>query len=157
GPLHQGDRIVFLGDSITEDGTAEAGFQTLLKEWLKVKHAGLGVQIVNAGVSGDKVTDLQKRFDRDMLAQKATVVVICIGVNDVWRGKDGTPKDRYEAGLRDLVGRVRKVGAQVILCTPSAIGERKNGANEFDKTLDEYAAVCRSVAKDTQTSMCDLR
>jgi len=156
-PLQKSDRIVFVGDSITEDGTTETGFQTLLQQWLKRKHDGLGVQIINAGVSGDRVTDLQKRFDRDVLTRKPTVVVVCVGVNDVWRGKDGTPKERYEAGLRDLVARVRKAGAQVVLCTPSAIGERKNGGNEFDKPLDEYAEVCRQVAKDTATSVCDLR
>lgn len=105
GPLQKGDRIVFVGDSITEDGNAEAGFQSLLKEWLKVKHGGLGVQIVNAGVSGDQVTDLQKRLDRDVLAQKPTIVVICIGVNDVlWVPKmlscGGTRTYDVDLGLR---------------------------------------------------------
>lgn len=157
GPLRKGDRVVFVGDSITEDGTVETGFQSLLKEWLKVKHSGLEVRILNAGVSGDMVADVQKRFERDVLAQKPTVVVICIGINDVWRGKEGTPKDRYEVGLRDLVRRVHQAGGRVVLCTPSAIGERKNGANDFDKALDEYAATCRSVATDTKATLCDLR
>lgn len=157
GPLQKGDRIVFAGDSITEDGAAETGFQTVLKAWLKGNPNSPAVHLVNAGLSGDRVTDVQQRFDRDVLAQKPTVVVLGIGINDVWRGKDGTPKDRYEAGLRELVGRSRKAGARVILCTPSTIGERKNGGNEFDKTLDEYAAICRTVAKDTAASLCDWR
>jgi lysophospholipase L1-like esterase len=153
--LKKGDRIVFLGDSITQDGTTEGGFQTLLAALLREKHTGLGIELINAGVSGDKVTDLQSRLDKDVLARKPAVVVIHIGINDVWRGKDGTPRDRYEAGLRDLLARIGKQGAQVVLCTPGVIGEKKN--NSFDKQLDDYAAVVRDVACAGKVPVCDLR
>ena len=155
--LKKGDHVVFLGDSITEDGAAERGFQTWLAVHLRAKHAELAIQLSNAGVSGDKVTDLLARLDRDVLARKPTWVVVHIGVNDVWRGKDGTPKARYEAGLRELAARIAKRGARVVLCTPSVIGERKNGANPWDKQLEEYAGVVRQVAGDLKVPLCDLR
>ena len=45
----------------------------------------------------------------------------------------------------------------MVLCTPTAIGEKKAGANTLDAKLDEYADVSRKVAKDTGAQLCDLR
>jgi len=101
GPLQQGDRIVFVGDSITEDGTAETGFQTLLKEWLKVKHSGLAVQVINAGVSGDKVTDVQKRFDRGAPGCDKRVVAM-----QAWGEKAGVFVPRSYQDQRDWLFKV---------------------------------------------------
>ncbi|MBA4387167.1 MAG: hypothetical protein C0404_04240 [Verrucomicrobia bacterium] len=155
--LKKGDRVVFAGDSITENGITAEGFQTLLKAHLKSKHPDLGVEIVNAGFTGDKVTDLQARFDKDVLRLKPTVVAIYAGINDVWRGQEGTTRERYEEGLTDLVKRGGKAGARVFLCTPSVIGERKPGSNRFDAQLDEYAEVVRKVAGANKLPLLDLR
>ncbi len=159
--LKKGDRIVFLGDSITAGGVGPKGYVTLVKDQLKEKHADLGIEVIGAGVSGNKVPDLQKRLDKDVLAKKPTVVVIYIGINDVWHGeKDpakGTPKDKYEAGLKEIIGKCQDAGARVILCTPSVIGEKGDGSNNLDEKLDAYAAISRAVAKDTKAHLCDLR
>ena len=82
--LKQGDRIVFLGDSITAGGVREKGYVTLVGQAIAKQHADLGVEIVGAGISGNKVPDCQKRLQRDVLDKKPTVVVIYIGINDVW-------------------------------------------------------------------------
>ena len=160
-PLMKGDRIVFLGDSITQAGTGPKGYVTLIANALQEKHKDLGVEVIGAGVSGNKVPDIQARLEKDVLAKKPTVVVIYIGINDVWHGeKDpakGTPKDKYEAGLRDVIGRCKDAGARVILCTPSVIGEKNDGSNTNDPKLDEYADVSRAVAKDLKVPVCDLR
>jgi len=160
-PLMKGDRIVFLGDSITAAGAGPKGFVTLVNNALQEKHKDLAVEVVGAGVSGNKVPDIQGRLERDVLSKKPTVVVIYIGINDVWHGeKDpskGTPKDKYEAGLRDVIQRCQDAGARVILCTPSVIGEKNDGTNVNDPKLDEYADVSRAVAKDRKATVCDLR
>jgi lysophospholipase L1-like esterase len=160
--LRKGDRIVFLGDSITEGGEKNPkGYVRLIRKELEEKHPDLGVEVVGAGVSGNKVPDLQRRLEHDVLARKPTVVVIYIGINDVWHGeKDparGTPKEKYEAGLKDIIGRLKDAGARVVLCTPSVIGEKKNGANNLDTRLDDYADVSRAVARETHVGLCDLR
>jgi isoamyl acetate esterase len=159
--LKKGERIVFLGDSITEAGVRPNGFVTLIKAALADRHKDLGIEVIGAGVSGNKVPDLQRRLDRDVLAKKPTLVVIYIGINDVWHGeKDparGTPKDRFEAGLKDVIKKVQGAGARVVLCTPSVIGEKKAGTNPLDAKLDEYSAVSRAVAKETGAQLCDLR
>jgi lysophospholipase L1-like esterase len=160
-PLTKGDRIVFLGDSITEAGVRPTGYVTLVKKALAEKHKGLGIEILGAGISGNKVPNLQGRLDRDVLAKKPTVVVIYIGINDVWHGeKDtarGTPKDKFEAGLKEIIGKIKDVKARVVLCTPSVIGEKPDGSNKLDAKLDEYADISRRVAREEKVQLCDLR
>ena len=160
-PLKKGDRIVFLGDSITAGGTRPKGYVTLIKKALTEKHKDLDLEIIGAGISGNKVPDLQRRLDRDVLAKKPTVVVIYIGINDVWHGeKDparGTPKDKFEAGLKEIIGKIKNAKARVILCTPSVIGEKTDGSNALDAKLDEYSAISRRVAREEKVQLCDLR
>ena len=159
--LKKGDRIVFLGDSITQGGVSPKGYVTLIRKALEEKHKELDVKVIGAGISGNKVPDLQRRLQRDVLAKKPTVVVIYIGINDVWHGENdparGTSKEKYEAGLKEIIGKIQKAGARVIVCTPSVIGEKKGGGNKLDARLDEYAALSRKVAKDTGSQLCDLR
>ena len=155
------DKIIFLGDSITEQGGGPRGYVTIVTDSLRAKYGEHAPAVINAGISGNKVTDLQARLDRDVLSKKPTVVVVYIGINDVWHfaspGLGGTPKDVYEAGLRDVVSRVRATGAAVILCTPSVIGEKHNGGNPQDTMLDEYSGISREIAKEAGVSLCDLR
>ena len=160
-PLKKGDRIVFLGDSITQAGAEAKGYVTLVKNELADKHKDLDIKVIGAGISGNKVPDLQRRLDRDVLAKKPTIVVIYIGINDVWHGETdparGTPKDKFEAGLKEIIGKIKGAGARVILCTPSVIGEKSDGSNKLDARLDEYADISRGVARQEKVQLCDLR
>ena len=159
--LEKGDRIVFLGDSITQAGVGPKGYVTLIQNSLAEKHKDLGVEVIGAGVSGNKVPDIQSRLEKDVLSKKPTIVVIYIGINDVWHGeKDpakGTSKEKYEAGLRDVIKRCQEAGARVVLCTPSVIGEKNDGSNTNDVKLDEYAETSRTVAQALKVPICDLR
>jgi lysophospholipase L1-like esterase len=160
-PLKKGERIVFLGDSITAGGLGAKGYVTLIKNHMKEKHADLAITIIGAGVSGNRVPHLQQRLEKDVLAKKPTIVVIYIGINDVWHGekdpKKGTSKEDFEKGLKDIIGKIKDSGARVVLCTPSVIGEKTGGANNLDARLDEYAGISRKVAGDTKVDLCDLR
>lgn len=157
-PLRQGECIAFLGDSITAAGAKPNGYARLIDEAVAKSHPERGVKIVYAGISGNRVPDLQKRLDRDVLSQKPTLVFVYIGINDVWHSLHGrgTPKDQYEIGLHDLIKRIRSAGAKVVLATPSVIGEKLAGANKLDPMLDEYAEISRKVAKETGVTLCDL-
>ncbi|HUU90670.1 MAG TPA: SGNH/GDSL hydrolase family protein [Phycisphaerae bacterium] len=164
-PLRKADRIVFLGDSITAGAGGKTGFITLIRSELDARHKDLGIDTVNAGISGHKVPNLQARLDKDVIAKKPTIVFIYIGINDVWHWRTkpdgtmagGTPKDAYEAGLKDLIARINQAGARVILCTPTVIGEKPDGTNERDPMLEEYAAISRKVAGETGSQLLDLR
>jgi lysophospholipase L1-like esterase len=159
--LKKGERIVFLGDSITAGGVSAKGYVTLIKNALNEQHKDLGIEVIGAGVSGNKVPNLQSRLEKDVLSKKPTLVVIYIGINDVWHGeKDparGTMPDKFEAGLKEIIGTIQAAGARVILCTPSVIGEKKSGGNSLDKKLDEYSEISRKVATETKSQLCDLR
>lgn len=152
-------KIVFFGDSITELGVKPRGYVTLIRDHLR--KSGSEVEIVGAGVSGNKVPDLLQRVDRDVLALKPILVIIYIGINDVWhssmKGLHGTTKDEFRKGLIELTKRIRETGAQAVLCTPSVIGEKKKGDNPLDSMLDEYSDITRSVAEEQEVALCDLR
>lgn len=160
-PLREGDRIAFLGDSITQGGIQPYGYVWLIEDALARRCPAKKVEVIRAGISGHKVPNLQARLDRDVLSKKPTVVFIYIGINDVWHQilpkHQGTSKEQYEAGLRDLIARIQNAGATVVLATPSAIGEKTDGTNPLDKMLDEYCQISRKVAASTKVQMCDLR
>lgn len=157
--LKKGDRVVFLGDSITEAGDAAGGYVALVRESIASKQKELGVEVLGAGISGNRVPDLEKRLERDVVGKKPTVVVIYIGINDVWHSLQGhgTPKNEFEQGLRRIIQRVSEAGSRVILCTPSVIGEKHDGSNQLDGMLDEYSQISRKVAGDTKSGLLDLR
>ncbi len=155
----KGPKIVFFGDSITELGVKPRGYVTLIRNHFRT--SGSDVQIIGAGVSGNKVPDLLRRLDRDVLTLKPILVIVYVGINDVWhfsmKNLQGTPKEEFRKGLIELVKRIREAGAQVVLCTPSVIGEKQNGQNPQDTMLDEYSQVTRSVSQELETALCDLR
>jgi len=163
--LKKGDRIVFLGDSITAAANRGNGFINLIRKALAEKCPDLGIECIGAGISGNKVPNLQARLDRDVIAKKPTIVFIYIGINDVWHWrkqkdgsvKGGTPTDKFESGLKDIIARIEAAGARVILCTPSVIGEKPDGSNDRDKMLDEYSDISRKVAAETKVQLHDLR
>ncbi|HUT33023.1 MAG TPA: SGNH/GDSL hydrolase family protein [Planctomycetota bacterium] len=163
--LAKGDRIVFLGDSITAGGGGAHGYITLVKNTLAQECKDLGIEVFNAGISGHKVPNLQARLDKDVIAKKPTIVFIYIGINDVWHWRKnakgemagGTTKEKFEEGLKDLIARIKAAGARVVLCTPSTIGEKPDGTNERDAMLEEYSDISRKVAADTGVQLNDLR
>ena len=159
--LKKGEKIVFFGDSITQGGVGPKGYVTVVKNALTEKHKDLAIEVIGAGISGNKVPDLQRRLEKDVLAKKPTIVVIYIGINDVWHGEtnpaNGTSKEKFESGLKEIIGKIQDSGARVVLCTPTVIGEKKAGTNKLDAQLDEYAEIGRKVAKETKSTPCDLR
>ncbi|MBT3194376.1 MAG: hypothetical protein HN341_17660 [Verrucomicrobia bacterium] len=164
--LKQNDRIVFLGDSITAAGVRPGGYVTLTSQAISNAYAGLNIETIGAGKGGHKVPDCQRRLDSDVLQKKPTIVLIYIGINDVWhwthprvvaRGKKGTTPEDFENGLKDMIGKINAVGARVILCTPTVIGEKTDGSNPDDKMLDQYSDISRKVAKESGSQLLDLR
>jgi lysophospholipase L1-like esterase len=159
--LRKGERILFLGDSITEQGVKPNGYVSLVREELNARHPDLGIEIIGAGISGNKVTDLEKRLVKDVIDRKPTIVVIYIGINDVWHwtlpNLKGTTKEEFERVLREIVARVHYSGAEILLCTPSVIGEIPDSTLGQNPILEEYCAISRKIAKDQGIRLCDLR
>lgn len=159
GEIKQGERIVFFGDSITQSGAGPGGYVTLVREMIQKRQPDSQIEVIGAGISGNRVPNLEARIDKDVLAKNPTTVVIYIGINDVWHSKSGrgTPRDEFEAGLLRLIAKLQVADARVILCTASVIGEKADGSNELDEMLDDYCEVSRQVAEATGSQLLDLR
>jgi lysophospholipase L1-like esterase len=157
--LKDAETIVFLGDSITQQGAGEKGYVTLFRQAVEKSRPDSGIKVIGAGIGGHKVPDLEARLDKDVLAHKPNVVVIYIGINDVWHSTRGQGTDiaAFESGLRNLIKRCNDAGARVVLSTPSVIGEKHDGTNDLDKMLDEYSNVSRKVAMETEATLLDLQ
>lgn len=155
-------RIVFLGDSITEAGALPGGYVMLVADSLQAAYPDKSISVIGAGISGNKVPDLEARLNTDVLAKEPTHVVIYIGINDVWHHFEfdhttGTEPDVYETGLRSLIASIQGVGATVLLCTPSVIGEDPGSDAPVNQRLMQYASISRQVAASTGAHLCDLR
>ncbi|MDA1264871.1 MAG: GDSL-type esterase/lipase family protein, partial [Planctomycetota bacterium] len=149
------ERIAFLGDSITQGGNDKGGYVDQIRGVLNESDEPAAV--IPAGISGHKVPNLLARYEKDVIDEGATLVFIYIGINDVWHSTSGkgTAPDVFEKGLRELVRELKATGADVVLATPSVIGE--DGEGDLDKLLEGYAALTRTVAEQEGATLCDLR
>ena len=159
-PVQAQSRIIFLGDSITEAGVSSSGYVTLVADSLQMLDAD--IEVMGAGISGNKVPDLLTRLDEDVLAHEPTHVVIYIGINDVWHHFEfdhvtGTDPNTFKEGLGILIDRIEESGATVILCTPSVIGEDTESDAEVNQRLGEYAQFIRNTAQERGVHLGDLR
>ncbi|KQM74880.1 G-D-S-L family lipolytic protein [Pedobacter sp. Leaf216] len=149
-------RIIFFGDSITQQGVSKKGYVTLIKQALD----STKYNVTGAGIGGNKVYDLYLRLEDDVLNKKPDLVVIYVGINDVWHKQSshtGTDYDKYLKFYQALINKIQGVGSKVVLVTPSVVGEKKDGTNELDADLNKYAAGIRELAAKNNLPVCDLR
>ena len=146
-------RIVGFGDSITgvyyHTGGRRA-WTEMLGVALQRIYPGAQLQMINAGISGNKTSNALDRIDRDVLAHQPDLVVVMFGMNDV----AAHPQDVYEANLRTIIEKCRAVGSEVVLCTPNAINqgdERRPLAK-----LGEYADIVRRLGGELGTPVVDF-
>jgi len=153
-------RIVFFGDSITEAGVKPTGFITRIGDMLKQKGVDNNYELIGAGIGGNKVYDLYLRMDDDVLAKSPDIVVIWVGVNDVWHKRTygtGTDADKFEKFYNAIIKKLQAKNTKVFICTPAAIGEKTDFSNELDGDLNKYAAIIRNIAKNNNCPLIDLR
>lgn len=155
----QKTRIVFFGDSITQAGVERGGYIDLIRQEVQQRSAGDKYELIGAGIGGNKVYDLYLRLDDDVLARKPDLVVIYVGINDVWHKTSGTGTDldKYEKFYVAIIKKLQAGNIKVAVCTPTVIGELKNDANPQDKDLNAYSEVVRRLATTYQCTLIDLR
>ena len=126
--------ISFLGDSVTQ-GCFELyphstdGFQTVfrpgeaycqkLKRLIETVIPDVTINILNAGLSGDKSYDGADRLERDIIAYKPDLCVVCYGLNDLTRGSEHL--ECYASSLDSIFSRLDEAGIEVIFMTPNMI------------------------------------
>ncbi len=147
-------KVIFFGDSITQAGVGPEGYITQMKSLLP------DYDLIGAGIGGNKVYDLYLRMENDVLSKQPDIVVIYIGVNDVWHKTThgtGTDLPKFEGFYKALIKKIQDNGAKVVLCTPAVIGEKKDGDNEQDADLGKFSNSIRKIAGEAGLPLCDLR
>ena len=153
-------RVIFFGDSITEAGVRPGGYIVKMQEMLAKQNRAADYELIGKGIGGNKVYDLYLRMEDDVLALKPDVVVIYIGVNDVWHKSSsgtGTDAPKFVKFYEALIRKIQAGGSKVILCTPAVIGERTDNSNEQDGDLNAYSTMIRELATKQNLPLVDLR
>ncbi len=152
--------IIFFGDSITEAAVNPGGYIIKLDSILTVKGKHELYDLMGSGISGNKVYDLYVRMEDDVLRKEPDVVVIYIGVNDIWHKRTsgtGTDADKFENIYQAIIKKLKAKNIQVVLCTPAAIGEKTDFSNAQDGDLNEYSKIIRNLAQKNNLALVDLR
>lgn len=153
-------KVVFFGDSITQQGARPGGYIVKITETLAQKNLSSDYELIGAGVGGNKVYDLYLRMDDDVLAQNPDIVFIWVGVNDVWHKTmygTGTDIDKFEKFYTAIINKLLDRHIRVILCTPAVIGEKTDFTNQQDGDLNAYSQVIRNLAQKFHCGLVDLR
>lgn len=152
-------KIVFFGDSITQAGVNPGGYITMMKDMLQ-KEGVTNYELIGAGIGGNKVYDLYLRMDSDVITQSPNIVVIYVGVNDVWHKSSfgtGTDADKFEKFYRAIIQKLQADNIKVMLCTPATIGEKKDFVNQQDGDLNKYSNIIKNIGAELHLPVCDLR
>lgn len=157
--------ILFQGDSITDAGRDRKnqstnnsrglgrGYPMLIGGGLLADYGERDLKVHNRGISGNKVPDLQNRWQADCLDIKPDILSILIGVNDIWHklgGRyQGTVED-YKNGFRDLLKQTQAAlpETRIVICEPFVLrcgavtdkwfpefDHRREAANELAEEL----------------------
>ncbi len=151
--VKDGQKVAFLGDSITQAGWDHpAGYVRLIVAGLAAN--GVTITPVPAGISGHKSNQMLERLRRDVLDKKPDWMTLSCGVNDVWHGTNGVPLDPYRRNITAMVDQCEAAGVQVVILTATVIGEDLNNAD--NQKLSAYNEFLRSLAKAKGCRLADL-
>ncbi len=155
--LKPNDKILFIGDSITDCGRNRApyqpygnGYMSMVRNFLIARHPEMNLTFENRGISGHTIRDLKKRWQRDVLDEPPDFLSIKIGINDVWRfvaGRmdDYVPVDEYEQIYRELLTKTRDAGiGRFLLIDPYVI--EPDPEDIFRKMIAQYIEVVHRLA-----------
>lgn len=152
-PIKSGEKLAFLGDSITAGGKSNpGGYVNLVGSGLGTN--GVKIEIIGAGISGHKSNQMLGRLENDVLKFKPQWMTLSCGVNDVWHGEKGVPLEDYKKNITSIVDQAQAAGVQVILLTSTMIGEDQ--ANPNNQKLIPYNDFLRSLAKEKKCLLADL-
>jgi len=156
--LKDGDRMVFLGDSITQQRI----YTRYVIDYFALRYPELRVTFRNAGVGGDTAVGAIKRLDKDVLELRPRVVSICFGMNDA--GYAQFDEDRYQtfiAAVTVLLADLKRNEAMVVLMTPGPVDPDKGASwldwRMYNDVLKRYAKGVQELAARNGVAVADSR
>jgi lysophospholipase L1-like esterase len=161
--LHDGDTVVFYGDSITEQRqyTSDVEMYTL------TRFPGRKVRFLNAGVGGDKVSGgwagpVDLRLERDVLNAHPTVLTIMLGMNDgYYRPFDKEILATYADGFRHILDTVQSgvPGVRITLLKPSPFDDVTRAPQwdpGYNSVMLHFGELMDQLATERKLSVADL-
>lgn len=161
--LHDGDRVVFYGDSITDQRL----YTVFTETYVVTRFPKKNVTFVHSGWGGDRVTGggggpIDLRLKRDVVAYKPTVMTIMLGMNDAsYRAFDQGIFDTYSKGYEHIVTSMKEQvpGIRFTLIQPSPYDDVTRNPNfdgGYNAVLIKYGDYVKSLAKKEGTNLADL-
>jgi lysophospholipase L1-like esterase len=154
--LHDGDTVVFLGDSIT----AARQYSKVIETYTLLRFPERKIRFVNAGKGGETARLSLERLDSAVFAEGATVLTVAYGVNDIgWGMKaDAAHRKDYFDALTALIDRCQKRGVRVFICSAAITAEEADKAEKgfLQAMCDDGLRLARSKnagAIDVQRTM----
>lgn len=147
------DRIVFLGDSITE----QYQYSTDIELYLTTRFPGWNLTFINAGISGDTATGGANRFASHVLAEKPTCITINFGMNDGGYGAfDANRNKQYVENTTKMLAAAKAAGARVALVSPNAVDRRvQERFKLYLETQKEFYAPLKDLAAMNDAAFVD--
>ncbi|MBW3622574.1 MAG: SGNH/GDSL hydrolase family protein [Armatimonadetes bacterium] len=157
------ERIVALGDSITEMGGSKGGYVWQIEQVLRTHYPDARIRIFNAGISGQDSTQMLGRFQKDVLSREPTLIMISAGINDAYKGFDpdhplgggtgGVSVEAYRNNIETMILAARERGIEVVLLTPTPFeGEFEE---RFNARLEKYVTAARELASRHAVRLAD--
>lgn len=171
--FEKGDKIVFIGDSISDFDRKRPVGEGLFNAWgtsyvadvgatLTCMYPELHIRVVNMGISGNQVRDLEARWQTDVLDLAPDWVSVLIGINDVWRQFDSPLQaeehvlpEEYERAYERLIERTLPHVKGMILMTPYFM--EPNRADLMRARMDAYGEIVRRLAQRHGLVFVDLQ
>lgn len=167
--LKQGDKILFIGDSVTDaernpndPDDLGKGYPLMVAAYLQAKYPKKYLIFRNRGVGGNTLKDLKVRWEEDCLEFNPDVVSILIGINDTWNriGKEKMSEEneweQFEADYRYLLKSLnQRTDARVILLEPFVLPYPKDRV-AWREDLDARIQIVRKMAREYQTDFVPL-
>ena len=161
--LHAGDRVVFYGDSITDQRL----YTTFTETFVVTRFPKMPVSFVHSGWGGDRVTgggggSIDTRLDRDVIPYRPTVVTIMLGMNDgEYKAFDDPRFDKFSLGYQHIVDKLLQdiPGVRLTVIEPSPFDDytrppRFEGG--YNQTLNRYSQFVHSLADRKGVTDADL-
>ena len=146
--LHDGQRVVFLGDSNTFAGQ----YIAYLDAYLLTRYPDRKYELLNLGLPSETACglsepdhpyprpDVHERLDRVLAKTKPDVVVLCYGMNDGIYYPFGEDRfKKYQDGVMDVIDRVTKAGAKVVVLTPPPFDPQPVRDKLLPKGADKFS------------------
>lgn len=161
--LKSGDRVVFYGDSITDQRL----YTTFTETYVLTRFPSMPVAFVHSGWGGDRVTGggggpIDLRLERDVFPYKPTVLTIMLGMND-GRYRAFVPDifDTYATGYRHIVQAVKQAlpGIRITAIQPSPyddVTRPPSFEGGYNAVLRRYGQFVADLAKEENLATADL-